>query len=68
MNTTFFLSVNGNFVKLEANTRTNISSDGKLIISDITERDEGIYRCEADNDVEESIAAEMRLTVYGKIY
>lgn len=56
-----------NFVKLETNTRVNISYDGKLTISDISEKDEGTYRCEANNDVESTITAEMRLTVYGKI-
>lgn len=56
-----------NYVKLEPNTRINTSSDGKLTISDIVESDESSYRCEADNGVEKSLTAEIRLTVYGKI-
>lgn len=37
-----------------------------MTINDISEKDEGLYRCEANNGVEEAITADTRLTVYGK--
>lgn len=51
---------------MEANARINISYDGELKIGDINERDKGLYRCEASNDLESTLTAEMRLMVYGK--
>lgn len=45
----------------------NVTADGKLIISKVTKKHEGVYMCEANNDVGPPILSYIRLNVQGKL-
>ncbi|GIZ00400.1 titin [Caerostris extrusa] len=53
-----------NFKKLNSNNQMNVSNEGFLTIASVSEGDEGLYKCNGDNGVEESLSAEFLLTVY----
>lgn len=62
-----FADSQGKFVILSSNSQMNISNDGIFIINILNENDEGKYRCEATNDVEQGLIGDFFLTVHGKI-
>ena len=54
-------------IKLPVNRRQNLLASGDLLITDLTEADEGSYTCHAENRVMKSSRTAI-LTVRGKDY